>query len=148
MRGSLAALATVLLLAAPALAQQQPAAPQPGPPPAAAPGAGQATKSPQNDPAVQGSQDTPVTGQGMRSPMETDTETQTPELYRLILQIWNQPVDLQGNPVAGGSTGRTGEPGPAAATAEGCGTTGAELAARPAGSPDPCPSAGDAPAPK
>ena len=147
MRGSLATLATVLLLAAPALAQQQPAAPQPGPPPAAAPGAGQATKSPQNDPAVQGSQDTPVTPQGARAPMETDTETQTPELYRLILRIWNEPVDLQGNPVAGGSTGRTGEPGPAAATAEGCGTTGAELAARPAGSPDPCPSAGDAPAP-
>ena len=147
MRGSLAALATVLLLAAPALAQQQPAAPRPSPP-AAAPGAGQAPGNPENDPAVQRSQDTPATPQGTRPPIETDTETQTPELYRLILRIWNEPVDLQGNPVAGGSTGRTGEPSPAAATAEGCGTTGAELAARPAGSPAPCPSAGDAPAPK
>ena len=148
MRGSLAALATVLLLAAPALAQQQPAAPQPSPPAAAAaPGVGQAPESPGNDPAVQRGTDPPPTAQGMRAPIETDTETQTPELYRLILRIWNEPVDLQGNPVAGGSTGRTGEPSPAAATAEGCGTTGAELAARPAGSPDPCPSAGKAPAP-
>jgi hypothetical protein len=146
-RGSLAALATVLLLAAPALAQQQPAAPQPGPPPAAAPGPGQAPGSPGDDPAVQRGTDPPPTAQGTRAPIETDTETQTPELYPLILRIWNEPVDLQGNPVAGGSTGRTGEPSPAAATAEGCGTTGAELAAWPAGSPDPCPTAGDAPAP-
>jgi hypothetical protein len=80
----------------------------------------------------------------MRAPIETDTETQTPELYRLVLRIWNEPVDLQGNPVAG----RPAAPGPAAATAEGCGTTGGELAARPAGSPDPCPSAGEAPAPQ
>ena len=144
MRGSLAALATVLLLTTPALAQQPP---PPAAAPAPAPGAGQAPGSPGNDPAVQRGTDPPPTAQGMRAPIETDTETQTPELYRLILRIWNEPVDLQGNPVAGGSTGRTGEPSPAAATAEGCGTTGAELAARPAGSPDPCPSAGKAPAP-
>jgi hypothetical protein len=122
--------------------------------PSPAPGAGQAqppsqaelqaTEALKNDPAVQQSQDPQPTAQGTRSPNETNTDTQTPDLYRLILQVWNEPVDLEGNPIR---TGQLAAPSPAAATAEGCGTTGSELAERPAGSPAPCPSAGNAPAP-
>ena len=154
MRGPLAALATVLLLAAPALAQQ-PAPAQPDPPPAAAPGAGQApapaerrtTDTLEDDPAVRRSQDAQPTAQGTRAPTETGTDTRTQELSRLIWKVWNEPVDLQGNPIVG-RAGRPTAPGPAAATARGCGATGHELAARPAGSPAACPEQGDAPAPR
>jgi hypothetical protein len=154
-RGALATLATVLLLTAPALAQQ-PAPARPDPPPAA-PGAGQArpptpaerrtTDTLEDDPAVRRSQDAQPTAQGTRAPTETGTDTRTQELSRLLWVIWNEPVDLQGNPIVGRAD-RPAAPGPAAATARGCGTTSHELAARPAGSPAACPEQGDAPTPR
>jgi hypothetical protein len=135
-RGSLATLATLLLLTASALAQQ-PAAPQPVPPPAA-PAQEPTTQTLKNDAAVQQSQDPQPTAQGTRAPNETNTDTRSQELSRLLWQTWNEPVDLQGHPIAK-HPGEPTTPSPAAATAQGCGTTSHELAARPAGSPAPCP---------
>jgi hypothetical protein len=148
-RRPFAAAAAALLLAAPTLAQQPPAsAPPPGPPPAApAPAAGQArpagagtpeqAEGLRNDPAVRQSQDPPPTAQGTRAPTATDTPTATGELQALLAKVWREPVDLQGNPVARAGGGRAA-PSPAAGTAQGCGASGAELAARPAASPAPC----------
>ena len=156
MRGSLATLTTVLLLTGSALAQQPALAAarpttcrrsrragQAQPP---TPAERQTTETLKDDPAVQRSQDPQPTAQGTRAPNETDTDTRTRELSRLLWEIWNEPVDLQGNPIVK-RTGQPAAPGPAAATAQGCGATSHELAARPAGSPAPCPQAGDAAAP-
>jgi hypothetical protein len=154
-RGFAATLVSILLLTTLA-PTQQPALAQPDQPPAAAPGAEQAQpptageqqtmETLKNDPAVQQSQDPQPTAQGTRAPNETNTDTRSQELSRLLWQIWNEPVDLQGNPIVK-QAGQPTTPGPAAATAEGCGTTSHDLATRPAASPSPCPSASDAPAP-
>jgi hypothetical protein len=127
MRDALAATLALLLLGPPALAQ------------------GTAEQTVKNDPAAQLTPDPQPTPQGARAPNNLETETQKPDLQRLVQQVWAAPVDLQGNPIAAG-TGQTAQPGPAAATAEGCGTTGPELAARPGASPAPCPPGSTEPA--
>jgi hypothetical protein len=120
MRYALAATLALLLLSSPALAQ------------------GTAGQAPADDPAAQLKPDPEPAPQGTRSPTELGTETQKPDLHRLVRQVWAEPVDLQGNPIAAGA-GQAARPSPAAATAQGCGTTGAELAAWPGASPAPCP---------
>jgi hypothetical protein len=120
MRHALAAILVLLLLGPPALAQGT---------------AGQASAS---DPAAQLKPDPQPAPQGTRASAELETDTQKPDLHRLVQQVWAEPVDLQGNPIAAGAS-RAARPSPAAATAQGCGTTGAELAARPGASPAPCP---------
>jgi hypothetical protein len=119
MRHALAAILVLLLLGPPALAQ------------------GTARQTPANDPAAQLKPDPQPAPQGTRAPTELEADTQKPDLHRLVQQVWAEPVDLQGNPIAG--AGQAARPGPAAATAQGCGTTGGELAARPGTSPAPCP---------
>lgn len=118
-----------LLVAGGAWAQNPPAAPGGTPAQALA-----------DDPAVRQSQDPMPTPQGTRSPEVTSTPTGTSELQALLDQVWQQPVDLQGNPVAPAAA--LAQPSPAAATATGCDATSHDLAARPGASPAPCPPEG------
>lgn len=144
MRGSLTAVLAILLLSSSAFAQgasPQTATPAAPATPVTVPGT--VEQSLQADPNVRQSQDPHPTAQGTRPPHVTTTETANQELQRLIQQAWNMPVDLQGNRVA--QPGALAAPNPAAATAQGCGTTGGELAARPAGSEAPCPPGSEPP---
>ncbi len=56
------------------------------------------------DPAVNQSQDPAPSDQGNRSPGAGQTDTRHQELTALLQKIWASPVDLQGNPVKGGTT--------------------------------------------
>jgi hypothetical protein len=66
------------------------------------------------DPNVRQSQDPQPSAQGDRAPGAGFTDTQHQELATLLQKVWAQPVDLQGNPIAGG-TSNLSDPPPTAA---------------------------------
>ncbi|MEK0083511.1 hypothetical protein [Benzoatithermus flavus] len=102
MRTVLPTLAIMTLLAAPALAQQpqsaQPQAAQPAPvqPQAAQPSAEQSLKQDPNVVQSQGPQPSP---QGTRVPEPSPSDTGNVTLTQALEQVWNAPVDLQGNAI-------------------------------------------------
>lgn len=95
MRATLTAPLILLLLAAPAAAQDSQA------------------QQLKNDPGVQRSQDPQPSPQGTKSPDAGYTDTKNEELTRLLTEIWARPVDLQGRPIQ--VSGEISSPPPAPA---------------------------------